>query len=236
MDLLINSENIDKGVPMPLVPIDGTAPYTLVVTEGSGTIDSNNVFVSTSYGKNVITLTDSDSNELTKTIWVSTPHQLVLDIIRTEMDYDEDQTHLWNQKWDIGKDDRVYVILKVLRPNVIGSKVIHEQNEAGDYEEIKTITKNDLLSIDILSHGMQAFYDQDHILMALKSDYAERQMNLNGFYIANQPQMSASLTELDGAAIPFRYNFNLALTYSNKQVKTALYYENFNQPSIIKDE
>ena len=110
---------------MPFAGAGGTPPYTYSVQAGGvgGTIDaSSGVYtspnsVSTAAGTpltDTVIVTDSTANTASGTILCGNILNLVVDIIQQGMGFSQDQVYVYNQKYLIPTDSRVYVAVGML--------------------------------------------------------------------------------------------------------------------------
>jgi hypothetical protein len=90
------------------------------------------------------------------------------------------------------------------------------------------------LSIDIISRSNEALLRKEEILLALNSQYAESQQELNSFFIGTLPAggQFVNLSYVDGAAIPYRYNISINIQYFVTTLKASPYYTDFQDPEI----
>jgi|GEM_PF-2851117 len=233
---------IGPSLPASFLAIDGTPPYVYSVLPGGagGTIDADTgVYTSPSIVPNtptkqydIIQVIDDDLNTATKNILVGTPLLLFCDILKNQLELADSHIYIWDQKIIEPKDYTLYIAVSVLNPKVFANtNKFDSQNE----QEIQSINTVDKLQIDIISRGPEAREKKNYVLMALNSQYSQRQQELNSFYIGKLPAGSQfnNLSHIDGAAIPYRYQIDVNLQYFSKKVQSADYYDNFQTPTIL---
>jgi len=91
---------------------------------------------------------------------------------------------------------------------------------------------NAMMSIDAISRGPAARDQKEQIVMALQSDYAQRQMEMNSFSIGRLPVGFVNLSYQDGAAITYRYKIDFNMQYAVPLVKSVPYFDTFTQPTV----
>lgn len=160
--------------------------------------------------------------------------KLVCDIIEQEMGLATDQVYLWNQKLTIPADDRIYIAVRVASCKPFGSKR-EEGVIDGNYSETLTVNMQATLSIDIHGRTPDARDRKEEVLMALKSTYAQSQMELNSFFVAPISTSFVDLSEVEGAAIPYRFNMNVAVQYALLKSKQIAYYDTYSDSVITED-
>lgn len=210
----------------------GTGPYVYSVVPGGvgGTINSSTgVYTAPSSGTGVDTImaTDSLSESVTAEILVASPLELFCDVIRTEMGLSSDQVFLWDQKFTIPNDSRIYVAVSVLSCKVFGTKLTLDN---------QSVSMKAVLGVDIMSRNFDAVTRKEEVVMALSSHYSESQQELNSFYIASQPSAFTNLSQEEGAAIPYRFNLTIAVQYSVSKVKAAPYYDTFDTVEVTTED
>src|ERR1019366_6101237 len=86
----------------------------------------------------------------------------------------------------------------------------------------QSVNMNALLSINIFSRSTAARDQKEQILFALKSTYAEQQMEANGFFIAPITSGFQNVSDADGPAILYQFNLSANLQYVVLQKSTEI--------------
>lgn len=223
----------------PFQAIGGTSPYVYSVVAGGvgGTINSSTGLYSAPgvTGQDTILVTDAVSNTAQASITVLTPLELVCDIIQNQMGLASDQVYLWDQKIIIPKDSRLYVVVGVISCKPFGNTI--SLNTAGSgVVGIQSVNMQATLSIDIFSRGPQARDRKEEILMAVESQYSENQQTANSFRVYPISTGFANLSDLDGSAIPYRFNISANIQYFTSKSMQVPYYDTFPTPQIVPDD
>lgn len=217
---------------VPFSGLGGTAPYTYSVLPGGagGTIDSSTGLYASpqNLGIDTIQTLDAVGDKALSQILVGTPLELVCDIIQNQMRLRQGQVYLWDQKISPPNDSRLYVILGVLTCKPFGNTNSHD----ADGNSIQSINMSTMLSIDIFSRGPAARDRKEEVLMALNSDYAESQQELNSFRVFPLSQSFVNLSEIEGAAIPYRFNVGVMVQYFVTKQNPINYYDAFAPVSV----
>lgn len=234
LNLSAPTQAITSNVTIPINSLNGTGPYTYSVKAGGigGTIDSNGNYTSpNALGTDTIIVTDSLANSGQLLINVLHPIDLICDIIQKELDLTQGRVFLYNQKIKQPVDNNLFVVIQVLNSKAFSNTNRPLASVSGLNAEA-SINMQTTLSIDIKSRGIDALYRKEEVLMALNSDYAQQQQMINAFYVAKTATNFVNLSELDGSAIPYRFNISVNIQYVAGKVKSVPYYDNFENVEI----
>lgn len=229
---------------MPFVGSGGTPPYTYSVQAGGvgGTIDaSSGVYtspnsVSTAAGSpltDTVIVTDSASQTASGTILCGNILNLVCDIVQTAMGLDQDQVYVYNQKYNIPTDSRLYIAIGMLNSKPFSNGGYVLDGAGSGLSVTQSVNMKSVLSIYMLSRGPDALYLQPGLVMALASPYAKAQQEFCGFALFPISNSLVSVSQGDGVAIP--YVFNLACTvqyFVTNTVPVSYYGAPFSKPTV----
>ena len=236
MVILRNATVIALDHKTPFLGSDGQAPYTYAVKAGGagGTISSTGLYTAPSQsGRDTIVVTDDLGETLEAVISVLHPLQLVADVISKEMGLANDQVYIYNNKYTIPKDSRLYIAIGINWDKPFANNTSTRPN-GQSVEQSVNVQSN--LSIMIMSKDQSALNRKEEVIMALNSIYALSQMAANSFYIAKVSTNFVNLTDEEGAAILYKYNISVNVQYFIKKVKSVRYYDDFPTPEIITNE
>lgn len=223
---------------MPFGATGGTAPYTYSLSSdpSGGSIDpSSGLYTSGSANCiDTIRVTDSTSAYVETEIAVMYPLGLVCDIIQTSMGLSQGQVYMWDQKVNIPVDSRLYVAVGIQSCKPFGNRPKYQGGSSTSIN-IQSINMLATVSIDILSRSTLALDLKEQVLMALTSNYAEQQMELNSFFIAGIPTSLVNVSQVDGTAIPFRFQFLCNMQYFSVLPQAIDYYDVFSTPVVTTE-
>lgn len=234
--LLQNNNAMAINLTSPLIGVGGTPPYVYSVLAGGagGTINaSTGLYTSPNkIGIDTIQVTDSLLATAQASMLIGTPLQLFCDIIQQGMGLGNTQVYLWDQKIDIPTDYKLYIAIGVasVKPftnikTFDGSGSNSNQNQSTNVQAT--------LSIDILSRGPDARDRKEEVILALNSDYSESQQELNSFRIFPISSSFVNLSEIDGTAIPYRFNISVNIMYFVSKIVAVPYFDTFSTPQIV---
>lgn len=224
--------------------IGGSAPYSYAVIAGGagGTVDSSTgnytaptqASSSPNHAYDIIRVTDSVSSTATAQILVGTPLILFCDIIQKGMSLTADRVYLWDQKIFQPSDYDLYIAVSVPMCKPFGNNNYFMPTDTGG-SQIQSVNMLAQLDIDIISRGPAARDRKEEVILALRSIYAEQQMEANSFYIGNVSTNFINLSYIDGAAIPYRFKITCQMQYAVTKTSTVSYFDTFSAASLNLD-
>lgn len=230
-----------QGLSVPFGATGGSSPYLFSVLPGGagGSIGSlTGIYTApATIGIDVIQVTDSASTPAiaNASLAVLSAIQLVADIIRSEMGLSQDQVYLYNQKYDIPLDSRLYVAVGMNSLKSFGNRPRYVGGSSA-LTAIQTTNVVASLSIHVFSRSVLALLQKEQVLLALSSPYAESQMELNSFFVAPVTTSISDISVVDGAAIPYHYFFSVNLQYFSQKTTSPAYFSTFPMTSVITDD
>lgn len=229
---------LKTNITQPFSHVGGTAPFTYSVIPGGagGTINSSGVYTSpNTTGLDRVKITDATGASYIVDVRVGTAIQLVCDIIQNEMELGDRHVYMWDQKINAPTDEGLFIAVGVISCKPFGNSNTYFEDDDEGLSEKQSINMQALLSIDIISRGTDARDRKEEVIMALRSNYAESQQELNSFSIAILPSSFVNLSQEDGAAIPYRFNISANLQYFVTKTKPIPYYDTYILGDIATD-
>lgn len=211
----------------------GVEPYVYSVVSGGGSINAS-TGIYTAPGSTavvVVKVTDDDDVEATATLNVRSPLELFCEVIKEEMELEDDQVFLWDQKFNVPNDSRLYIAVGVLTCKPFSN--INYLNSAG--QSVQEVNMQATLSVDIMSRNTSALTRKEEVILALQSNYAQSQQEINSFYIGKISSSFVNLSQEEGAAIPYRFNISVNIQYFSTKIKTVPYYDTFEGPEVTTE-
>lgn len=240
LTLVSNVSAIGSGLTTYFLASGGAEPYIYSVASGGagGTINSSTgqygspdaVPSSVQSSYDVIIVTDDDGATASLPILIGSPLILFCDILQKQLGLASDHIYLWDQKLNEPKDYSLYIAVSTLFSKPFGNTNKFDPNTDS---QIQTINMLDTLQIDLISRGPEARNKKANVLMALNSQYAEQQQEFNSFFIGKLPLNFINLSQIDGAAIPYRFQISVTLQYFVKLVQSIDYYDTFEEPTLL---
>lgn len=222
----------------------GAEPYLYEVVPGGagGTIDpTTGAYIGPSsassdpnFSYDTVRVTDYASEVVTTQIMVGTPLLLFAEIIQQEMGLTQERVALWDQKLFMPRDTGLWIAISVPSCKPFANVNRHAEN-GGDLDSQQYISMQATVMVDVMSRGPAARDRKEEVVMAVMSDYATRQQDANSFYISKIPSPFTNLSQLDGTAIPYRYQITFKMIYAVPKTRPAEYFEEFEDPTISTD-
>jgi len=176
---------------------------------------------------------DSLGAEATGQIQIADPLLLFCEIIQRELGLEPGRVYLYNQKIMQPTDAGLYVAVGVLSCKPFGNTNRPASAESGMNSE-QSVNMVATLSIDIKSRDTSALLRKEEVIMALNSTYSNQQQGRYSFNIGQLPPGSqfVNLSEVDGAAIPYRFNISVNMQYFVRKVKPITYFDEFEAVEV----
>jgi hypothetical protein len=241
-----NYTAISNGLTASFSATGGTAPYTYAIVNSinsaGGAINSlTGVYTAPAaynsdpkYCFDTIKVIDANLEETTSQILIGNHLILFCDILRKGMRLSNGRVYLWDQKIFSPTDNDLFIAVSVLNSKPFGNTISYDYVTNNTVQSINML---DILSIDIISRGPAARDRKFEILMAINNQYSEQQQEYNSFRIGLLPAGSqfVNLSEVDGAAIPYRFRINLNIQYVSKIISQFDYYDDFLPVEIVSN-
>lgn len=217
----------------------GVEPYSFAVVPGGagGTVNaSTGIYTAPNvFGADTVRVTDAAAATATAHISVGNPLQLLCDILRRELGLASNRVYLWNQKIMQPTDDGLYIAVGMPAPRPFGNVARFTPSVSGG-EADQWVAMVALVDIDVVSKSTAALDRKEEVLLALASFYSQRQQEANGFSIGRLSSRILNLSEVDGAAIPYRFRISVNMQYAfSKTTAGASYYDTFQRDTIADD-
>jgi len=231
---------VGTNAPASFLALGGTPPYVYSVLPGGagGTINSGTgeytapAIASSDPKLSSATIQAKDALNATATakILVGTPLILFCDIIQKELGLANGRVYLWDQKIMQPTDDALYVAVTMQSCKPFGNS---NRPSADGVEAEQYVSMAAVVDIDIISRGPAARDRKEEVILALESNYSRQQQVANSFYVGKLSSNFVNLSEVDGAAIPYRYRISVAMQYAVTKNKPTQYFDDFTVTEYV---
>lgn len=159
--------------------------------------------------------------------------KIILAVLRHELGLEENQCLIYNQKWDIPADSRLYITAEYSGQRIIGS-VRREISTPQGLKEAQSLHSVAAVSLDLISRGRAAREAKDLAIMALNSTYSQQMQERHGFSIARHSAQCANASEAEGPAMIDRYVISFNVAYKTETEKPIDYYGDFSRKTMTE--
>lgn len=160
--------------------------------------------------------------------------KIILDIIQHELSLEDGQCLIYNQKWDIPADRRLYITAEYSGQRTIAS-VRREIATADGLAESQTLHSLAMVSVDLVSRGNAARTAKDLVMLALNSTYSLQMQERHGFQIARHSTQCSNVSEAEGTAMLDRYSISFNITYMTETRKPIGHYGIFGRETMTEE-
>lgn len=228
---------IAAGLTASFLANGGSAPYVYAVLPGGagGTINpTTGVYTAPAAATSdpasaydTVQVVDNTLATTTAQILVGTPLLLLCEILQKELGLVQGRVYIWDQKIMQPTDSGLYVAVSVPSCRPFGN--VNRVASNGGLESQQFVTMQATVTIDAISRGPAARDQKELIILALGSTYAEQQQEANSFLIGRLPAAGRfiNLSEVDGAAIPYRYQISINMQYAVSKSSQVPYFDQF---------
>ena len=158
------------------------------------------------------------------------PDELVAAVVREYLELDAEQIWFYNQRRDVPKDSRMYVILSMGNRSIIGSALRVEE----DGTEVSAVTMSAPIVVETVSRSREALERVPELVMALRNGSAQRKMTTHGMRIFRSSDI-LDISAVEGAAGLHRYRVTLTVHYAQSRTTQENFYEHFPQEEVTDE-
>lgn len=184
----------------------------------------------------VIIAVDSLGAKAQASILVGSPLLLFCEIIEREMGLARGRVWIWDQKVFQPTDASLYIAVVGVRfkpfANRIGPAIVNGNPDWSQSEQ--SINVMATLDVNVISRSTEALLRKEEVLLALNSAYSNFQQDANSIAIGRLPAGSQfiDISQVDGAAIPYRFKISVNMQYAVTKQKPVDYFDTFDSVSV----
>lgn len=162
--------------------------------------------------------------------------QIIVDIIKNEMELADDRVFIRDQNLKFNYDTNLYVIV-----GMISEQPFSSTNETVPYldtfgnpqiKQVQQVITQEFVQIDILSRNTDAIFRRWEILAALSSIYAQQKQEENSFRIFRITQSFNNTSGSEGGSNLNKFSITVPCHVwyrKEKEIKSNDYYDDFTQ-------
>ena len=159
------------------------------------------------------------------------PDIILADIITTELGIDPTRVVVSEDNYQAPTDDNLYIIIAPGNSKIIGSK---KKFNPDTNKEIKSVVVSQQYNVELVSKNREALNSKEEVIMAITSDYATRQAELNNFQLYRNGDM-LNLSSVEGSSSLRRWRIPLIMTYLIEKRETTIYYDKYRETEEVID-
>jgi hypothetical protein len=125
-------------------------------------------------------------------------------------------------------DTNLYVAVSVPSCKPFGNSN-RSLSSGGGLQSDQFVSMLAVTDIDIISKGPAARDRKEEIILAFNSNYAQQQQDANSFYIGKISTGFLNLSDIDGAAIPYRYRISVNMQYAFQKASPVSRFDTFTK-------
>lgn len=160
--------------------------------------------------------------------------QILLGVIGSEMDLKPEQTVVYNQRWKIPPDSRLYVTAKFLSGRPYAVRRGYDPSVKGELSQKQSLNQQTMFTFNVMSNGTEALVRKEEVIMALSSDAAERAAERYSFSIGRIPASFVDLSTEEGAAILYRYAITIPVLNAVAKTSKVPFFDTFPRRLIVQ--
>lgn len=215
------------------VRFESEDPVTLTYVEGdsTGVINGSTYHVSVSPKKPYVVLrADDGTTQKNVEIPLVPIMGVVAEIIKEYTGLSDQAITLFNNKFDIPKDNGIYLALGLQSTKYIGNNFKHKS--AIGLDLVNTLNISDTLNLKLTGRDIRTIQMSHQLVMALNSDYSRQMQSLFGFKVSTIPSSMNNVSIEEGSSMIYMFNITINLMYSIEKVTSVKYYDKFNNEII----
>lgn len=155
-------------------------------------------------------------------------NRLTLDLIRlimlNELGIDSDRVVIYNQKFNLGKDQGLYLYIEYRVPPVIISSRNFMDSNNNENQHSNWLEE---ITVGIYSRNIEALQRKEEVAMALHSIYSQQLQEQQSFKVFKNPRI-IPVNEIEGPARLYRFDVECKVQSWYSKVKVAEFFDSFN--------
>ncbi len=161
---------------------------------------------------------------------------LVVGLLRAYLGLSQDQVVVYNQKWTLPNDSRLYIVVGSLSQKPYGTSAETRAVPDGAGEKLVedvSVSSREVLTVDVLSRSQEAVNRKEEVLMALSSQAAQELAEVYAIKIARIPAGPNDVSRVEGTARINRFQYVLPVLRTRTRTTDVESFDKFSQPSLV---
>lgn len=170
----------------------------------------------------------------TTTTSAASTQALIAGLLRAYMGLEHDQVVVYNQKWKIPPDERLYVTVSSIGPNrqygaTVGTRLDLENKEL--VEDV-AVASREMIGVDVYSVTQEAVDRKEEVTMALASTACQQLCEQYSIKVARIPLTFVDASSLEGTARLNRFHLSFAVLRTRTKSTPIESFDEFQQPKL----
>lgn len=159
---------------------------------------------------------------------------LLVVLLRSYLNLGVDQVTVYNQKWKIPADSRLYLSIAFLMSRAYaGGTTYADSADRSQLVETTTLNVMEAYTVNIMSRSQEAFNRRHEVTMAFGSTAAEQMAEANDLKLARLPIGFTDISRQEGTSMLGRYACTVNVLSAQKQSRVVESYVTFPTPTLL---
>ncbi len=152
------------------------------------------------------------------------------------MDVPKGRVYLYNQKWDIPPDDKLFICVNYTGEKVFSSTYTTENNPVtGNLDETKTTNVRETYTVNLFSRNAEAVQRKHEVTFAIHSTAAQQLAEKYSLQFAPVPSSVVDTSSLEASAELNRTSITLHVLRAYSQSNACQFYYSFSKSALLTE-
>jgi len=153
--------------------------------------------------------------------------KIILDMIKNQLNLEENQAWVYNQRQTIPKEDGLFVVVGLDSVRVYGNNTYYDDDSMGLEEKVGTWVLEHI-SINLFSRDYSAIMRQAEVLASFVSTYSQQVAFAYALRFGKIPSTFVDRSSREGTSILYRFVISIPVYRCYVTVKPVAYFDNFS--------
>lgn len=160
---------------------------------------------------------------------------VICDLVRGDMDLDEQRVWIYNQKMNIPDSPGLFVDVAFTGARPYGANSLPVETDSG-LSETQSVNVQETYSINLYSRDESAFSRAWEVTAALTGNSAEQAMELHNFQFGQIPTSFVDTSFLEASARLFRQTISFNALRVRSKTRAISYYDKFRKAALYTNQ
>ncbi len=166
---------------------------------------------------------------------VPATQSLIAGLLRAYLGLETDQVAVYNQKWKVPADARLYLVVSSVGPQRAFGAMTRQYDSTDGKQllEDASVSSREMIGVDLYSAGQAAVDQKEQVLAALASTAMQQLCEAYSIKVARIPITFVDASEVEGTTRLNRFHLAFAVLRTRTTTRTIAYYSDFTgQPAL----